>query len=83
MIVLSTVKTWAVAALAAGAAIFGMLFYREKAARKGDQLDASEAARETEHKASDALTGGLKREQDEVERAKEKSARGPRDHFNS
>jgi hypothetical protein len=78
---LSTVKTWAVAALAAGAAIFGMLFYREKAARKDDQLDASEAARATEHKAGDALTGGLKREQDEVENARKKSARGPRDHF--
>jgi len=83
MIGLSTVKTWAMAAAAAGAAIYGMLFYREKAARKGDQLDASEAARGTERRATDALTGGLKREQDEVENARKKSARGPRDHFNS
>lgn len=81
MIGLSTVKAWAVAALGAAAAVLGMLFYREKAARKDDQLDASEAARTVEQKATDALTSGLQREQDEVERAKEKPARGRRDHF--
>ena len=63
------------------AAVFAALFYREKAGREKEKRVATEAARETERKATDALTHGLTREQQEVERAKSDSAGGRRDHF--
>ena len=58
--------TAALAMLAAIAAAFG---FQQKAKRLESERDASESARNTEHKAADAALKGVEREHDEVEKA--------------
>jgi hypothetical protein len=64
-------KVWQyAAAAAAGLALFlAALFYREKAGREKDKRKAEEGARKTERKATDAMTKGLKNEDQAVKDA--------------
>lgn len=61
MMFLASVKKYAAAALAFAVAILTALFYREKAAREKERRQATEAAREVERKATDAVIDGTKR----------------------
>ncbi len=72
------IKIIAAAILAVAAAVFAALFYREKAKREQDKRKASEGARRTERKATDAMTEGLTHEQEAAHAAK---TRRTRDHF--
>ena len=81
---LSTIKAWGVAILGVLAAIFFGLFQHQRAKRKGEQLNRVKTARETEKKATDALVGGLTKEQQALENAKIKVGKSKRrDHFES
>lgn len=69
------VKEYILLALTALLGVVSALFYREKA--KGAKRE--KAARKTQEKATDALTEGLKREQEKVNAAKSRTRR--RTHF--
>jgi len=58
----STIKTYAVAALAVAVGILAALWQYQKAKFAKASLRGSEKARETERKATDAMTEGLKSE---------------------
>ena len=61
MAVITHIKSWAVSALAILSAILAALFYREKAAREKQRREATDAARDVERKATDAVIDGTKR----------------------
>ena len=59
---LSTLKNYALAALAVLTGILAALWQYQRAKFKSAQLDGSEKARKVERKATDAMTEGLKNE---------------------
>lgn len=68
---LSSIKTYAVAALALGLAIVTALFYRSKAIHESAMRKGVEKVRETEKKAAQAMTKGLEREKEARNNAKD------------
>jgi len=77
-VIVSKLKTYALAILSVLAAVFFALFKGSQAARAKEKLDASENARETEQKATQALVDGLESEQ---EARNEDIDTSKRDHF--
>lgn len=75
------IKNWGLILLAFLAAVAGMFGLWQKAGRERDRRKAEEGARKTERKATDALTDGLTREQQEITDARKKASSGRRDHF--
>ena len=75
---ISTIKTYAIAALGVLSSILAVLFYRGKATQERDKRKAQEAARKAEQKATEALVEGVEREK-EAEHGKVDPAK--RDHF--
>ena len=59
--ILDNLRKYAAAALALAVAILAALNYRQKAAREKERRQATEAAREVERKATDAVIDGSKR----------------------
>lgn len=58
---IASLKKYAAAALAFAVAILAALNYRQKASREKERRQATEAAREVERKATDAVIDGTKR----------------------
>jgi len=75
---ISTIKTWLLGIASVLAAVFFGLFQSQRAARAKEKLNASEKARKTEKKATSALLGGLKNEQ---EASDAKVGNSTRNHF--
>lgn len=61
MMFLANLRKHATVALAFAAAVLAALFYREKAAREKDRRQSTDAARDVERRATDAVIDGTKR----------------------
>lgn len=76
---LSTLKTWAVAALSFLSVVLFAVGRAKDASRAKADRKRTEAARQTEQAATKAMLDGLEREQEAVDEAHNTS--GKRDHF--
>ena len=69
----STIKNYALAALAVISGILAALWQYQRAKFKSAQLDGVEKARDIERKATDAMTEGLANESKEVKHSDNRS----------
>ncbi len=79
---LGTLKRWGLAAIAFIITLAGMFLAGRNAGAAREREKGQQAARGIEHKAVGAMTEGLKREQDEVEKVR-RADPSRRDHFES
>lgn len=77
---LSTLKTWALGALALASLIFWALLNKEKANHAKAKLKGIKAARKVEQDAHEAMAEGLQGEADAINQARN-TARDNRNHF--